>query len=118
MECNNNGYKSSLKTSRLTEASESDLMTDTILCKRCKKDKTKLAKPPFRNELGGTIYGQICSGCWDEWLTHQTLLINHYGLDPRDSKSKEFLYQQIESVLLNDKDGQDIDTSQKGDIEW
>jgi hypothetical protein len=39
-------------------------------------------------------------------------------MDPRDSKSKEFLYAQIESVLLNDKDGQNIDTSQKGDIEW
>lgn len=93
-------------------------MTATINCKRCEKNNTKLEKPPFRSDLGEKIQGQICSECWQEWLTHQTLLINHYGLDPRDSKSKEFLYAQIESVLLNNEKGQNIDTSQQGGIEW
>jgi Fe-S cluster biosynthesis and repair protein YggX len=93
-------------------------MTATINCKRCEKDNIKLGKPPFRSDLGEKIQGQICSECWQEWLTHQTLLINHYGLDPRDSKSKEFLYAQIESVLLNNEKGQNIDTSQQGGIEW
>ena len=93
-------------------------MTATINCKRCEKDNPKLEKPPFRSDLGEKIQGQICSECWQEWLTHQTLLINHYGLDPRDSKSKEFLYAQIESVLLNNEKGQNIDTSQQGGIEW
>ncbi len=93
-------------------------MTATINCIRCEKDNAKLEKPPFRSDLGEKIQGQICSECWQEWLTHQTLLINHYGLDPRDSKSKEFLYAQIESVLLNNEKGQNIDTSQQGGIEW
>ena len=93
-------------------------MTVTIICKRCEKDNVKLEKSPFRSELGETIQNQICADCWKEWLTHQTLLINHYGLDPRDSKSKEFLYAQIESVLLKNEKGQNIDTSQQGDIEW
>tara|TARA_B110000438_G_C15550836_1_gene536855 strand:+ start:66 stop:347 length:282 start_codon:yes stop_codon:yes gene_type:complete len=93
-------------------------MTGTIICKRCEKDNNKLMKPPFRSELGGKIQSQICSDCWEEWLTHQTLLINHYGLDPRDAKSKEFLYAQIETVLLKNEKGQNIDTSQQGDIKW
>ena len=61
---------------------------------------------------------QICSSCWAEWLQHQTLLINHYGLDPREPKAREFLYGQIETVLLSDGEGKEIDTSQQGDIEW
>tara|TARA_B100000586_G_C19990863_1_gene376217 strand:+ start:315 stop:596 length:282 start_codon:yes stop_codon:yes gene_type:complete len=93
-------------------------MTSTITCDRCEKEKDKLVKPPFRSDLGKRIQRQICSDCWGEWLTHQTLLINHYGLDPRDTKSKEFLYSQIESVLLNKGKSQDIDTSQQGNIEW
>ena len=91
---------------------------ETILCKRCGSDKPKLAKPPFRTDLGNSILEQICSDCWADWLQHQTLLINHYGLDPRDAKAREFLYGQIETVLLGGGDGKGIDTSQQGEIAW
>ena len=91
---------------------------ETIECRRCGPDKPKLAKPPFRTELGERIQKEICSGCWAEWLQHQTLLINHYGLDPRDAKAREFLYGQIETVLLGGGEGKQVDTSQQGQIEW
>lgn len=90
----------------------------TIQCARCGEDTAPLPKPPFRSDLGERIQTQICPGCWQEWLQHQTLLINHYGLDPRDAKAREFLYGQIEQVLLGDGDGKEIDTSQQGSIEW
>ena len=78
---------------------------ETIECSRCGPEKPTLAKPPFRTELGKRIQEKICSGCWTEWLQHQTLLINHYGLDPRDKKAREFLYGQIETVLLGQRNG-------------
>ena len=90
----------------------------TIRCARCGEDAAALAKAPFRNDLGTRIQTQICGACWQEWLQHQTLLINHYGLDPRDAKAREFLYEQIEQVLLGGGDGRDIDTSKQGTIEW
>lgn len=77
-----------------------------------------MEKAPFRTELGERIISEICADCWKEWLQHQTLLINHYGLDPREPKSRAFLYEQIETVLLGDGDGKEIDTSQQGSIEW
>ena len=91
---------------------------ETMTCRRCGDDAIPLGKAPFRNELGERILAEICSACWQEWLQHQTLLINHYGLDPRDQKSRTFLYEQIENVLLGDGDGKEIDTSQQGSIEW
>ncbi len=90
----------------------------TIQCRRCEKDAVALSKAPFRNELGERILAQICSVCWQEWLQHQTLLINHYGLDPRDQKAKGFLYEQIEQVLFEGSGGKEIDTSMEGSIEW
>ncbi len=90
----------------------------TIHCRRCDQDAEPLPKAPFRNELGERILGEICPSCWKEWLTHQTLLINHYGLDPRDAKAKAFLYEQIEQVLLQGGSGKDVDLSQKGEIAW
>lgn len=46
------------------------------------------------------------------------MLINHYGLDPRDEKAKAFLYEQIEQVLLEGGEGEEVDTSKQGSIEW
>jgi Fe-S cluster biosynthesis and repair protein YggX len=92
-----------------------------IHCRRCDDTRPRLAKPPLRNDRGTRIQDEICSICWGEWLQHQTLLINHYGLDPRDPESRAFLYEQIDQVLLGDGDGEggaDIDTSKQGSIAW
>ena len=90
---------------------------ETIACRRCGEGPA-LPKPPFRNELGERILKEICQGCWKDWLQHQTLLINHYGLDPRDAKAREFLYKQVEEVLLGEGEARQIDTSQQGSIQW
>jgi Fe-S cluster biosynthesis and repair protein YggX len=92
---------------------------ETIHCRRCGKDDApRMPRPPFRNDLGERILSGICADCWKEWLQHQTLLINHYGLDPRDPKARGFLYEQIEQVLLQDGNPEQIDTTQQGKIEW
>jgi Fe-S cluster biosynthesis and repair protein YggX len=91
---------------------------DTITCRRCQDERPALPRPPFRNERGERIQAEICQICWGEWLEHQTLLINHYGLDPRDPKSRAFLYEQIDKVLLGDEEAEQVDTSQEGNIEW
>lgn len=94
------------------------MAAETIHCRRCGKDAPRLERAPFRNELGERIIGEICRDCWQDWLQHQTLLINHYGLDPRDPKARAFLYDQIEKVLLGQGEGEQVDTSRQGTIEW
>lgn len=91
---------------------------ETIACRRCGEERPKLPKPPFRNDLGTRIEAEICRPCWSEWLEHQTLLINHYGLDPRDPEARKFLYEQTEKVLFEEEEPEDVDTSRQGDIEW
>jgi len=94
------------------------MTTPTLECRRCGAGAPILEKPPFRTELGERIQSKICADCWQEWLQHQTQLINHYGLDPREPKSREFLYEQIEQVLLGGGEGKGIDTTKQGSIEW
>jgi len=94
------------------------MSAETIHCRRCGQDAAPLAKPPFRNELGERILAEICASCWKEWLQHQTLLINHYGLDPREKRAREFLYEQIEQILFEGEQGREIDTNQQGSVEW
>jgi len=90
----------------------------TITCTRCKENRTPLPRAPFRNPLGEQILDSICGECWKEWLQHQTVLINHYGLDPREAKSREFLYEQIERVLLKGEEAEGVDTFRQGSVEW
>lgn len=75
-----------------------------------------LPRPPFRSELGERIQRGICARCWRDWLQHQTLLINHFGLDPRKPESKEFLYGQVKAVLFGEGEAAEIDTSKQGTI--
>jgi len=96
-------------------------MTDApMTCRRCGETTAPLERPPFRSELGERIRQSICPSCWQDWLRHQTTLINHYGLDPRKPESRDFLYGQIEKVLLggDEEGGAEVDTSQQGSIRW
>ena len=58
-----------------------------------------MAFRPFQNELGRRVYEEICSVCWAEWLKTQQQLINHYGLNLREAKAKEFLFNNMEQFL-------------------
>ena len=102
----------------MTDSPDSGTPPEAIRCRRCGEDKPPLAKAPFRSDLGEEILASICQDCWKDWLEHQTLLINHYGLDVRDAKAREFLYEQVRNVLLGEGDGKEVDTSQQGTIEW
>lgn len=90
---------------------------NTIEC-RCQpgEQSPALARAPFRSELGARILREICAHCWRDWLQHQTLLINHYGLDPRKAESRDFLYGQVRAVLFGEGQAVEIDTSKRGTI--
>lgn len=64
-----------------------------------------MAFRPFQNDLGLKVFQQICGTCWGEWLKTQQQLINHYALNVRDPKAKEFLFQQMEQFLFRPASG-------------
>lgn len=71
-----------------------------ITCMRCGQTRDQMAAPPFPNEFGQKIYDGICQVCWQDWLREQTAIINHYGLDLRDPKARQFLIKQTEVFLF------------------
>ena len=78
--------------------------------------RPQLERPPFRSELGERIRREICADCWREWLQHQALLINHFGLNPRRAEARDFLYGQVRAVLLGEGEVAEVDTSRRGTI--
>ena len=59
-----------------------------------------MAFQPFQNDFGRRVYAEICGVCWGEWLRQQQALINHYGLNLREPKAREFLLEQTEKFLF------------------
>ncbi|MEO8031999.1 MAG: oxidative damage protection protein [Gemmatimonadota bacterium] len=75
----------------------------TITCTRCGETGDQLPFRPFQNDIGLRVYQQICQTCWASWLKTQQQLINHYSLQVRETKSKEFLFAQMEEFLFKAK---------------
>lgn len=72
----------------------------TTTCLRCHQTRESVPFKPFQNDLGQRILDGICNVCWSEWLKLQQQLINHYGLNVRDQRAKEFLYGELEKFLF------------------
>ena len=89
-----------------------------VTCARCGQTRAGLGFPPFNNDLGKRIHAEICQQCWQQWLTRQTALINHYGLNLRDADAKKFLLQNTEEFLFGTGETEQVDTSKQGLIQW
>lgn len=89
-----------------------------IQCVRCGEERAALPFKPFNNEFGDRLLTQICQQCWGEWLRHQTMLINHYGLNLQDPDARKFLLENTEKFLFGTGDAEQVDTSKQGTIQW
>ncbi len=68
-------------------------------CVRC-GGAERLPGPPMPGPMGHRVYEHVCPACWQDWLRHQTALINHYALNLRDPQAKQFLLEQTEQFLF------------------
>ena len=75
-------------------------MTRTIFCKKLNKEAEGLAQPPLPGELGQKIYDSISKEAWQQWVAHQTMLINENRLSMIDPKARAFLLQEMDKFLF------------------
>jgi Fe-S cluster biosynthesis and repair protein YggX len=71
-----------------------------LTCTRCRLTREAQAFAPFPNDLGKRVFQEICAVCWAEWLKHQQQLINHYALNLREPKAKQYLLDQMGQFLF------------------
>ena len=55
---------------------------------------------PYPGELGQRIFENVSKQGWQQWVQHQTMLINEYRLTPFEPKSKKFLEEEMEKFLF------------------
>ena len=75
-------------------------MSRTVQCVKLGKEGEGLDRLPYPGELGQRIYQQISKEAWQQWLAHQTMLINEYRLTPIEPKDRQFLESQMEEFFF------------------
>ncbi len=80
-------------------------MTRTVYCQKLKCETEGLERPPWPGELGQRIYDHIGKQAWQQWLAHQTMLINENRLSPVDPAARKLLAGEMERFLFGDGAG-------------
>lgn len=75
-------------------------MSRTVQCQILNQQLEGLAFQPWPGELGKRIYDNISQKAWQNWLTHQTMLINENRLSPLNPDHRAFLEGEMEKFFF------------------
>jgi Fe-S cluster biosynthesis and repair protein YggX len=77
-------------------------MNHTVYCIKLKKEAEGLKAAPMPGLLGKRLYDEVSKEAWQQWLKHQTLLINEHRLNLLDAKSRQFLRLELEKYFFGE----------------
>lgn len=75
-------------------------MTKTVQCVYLKKEAAAMERAPWPGELGKKVLENVSREAWQEWMRHQTLLINEKRLNPMDKEHRAYLADQMQKFLF------------------
>ena len=77
-------------------------MARTVKCVKLGIEAEGLDRPPYPGALGKRIYERVSKTAWQQWLRHQTMLINEYRLTPIEPRARQFLEEQMELFFFGE----------------
>jgi Fe-S cluster biosynthesis and repair protein YggX len=76
-------------------------MTRTVFCRKYQQELEGMERAPFPGAKGQAIFDSVSRQAWQEWLQHQTTLINEKRLNVLEPSTKTYLDEQREKFLSN-----------------
>ena len=71
-------------------------MARMVNCIKLGNEAEGLDFPPYPGELGKRIYENVSKEACQQWIKHQTMLINENRLSLADAKARKYLAEQME----------------------
>ena len=75
-------------------------MSRTVHCVLLDKEAEGLDYAPYPGELGKRIFDNVSKEAWQQWVAHQTMLINEYRLTPIEPEARKFLEKEMENFFF------------------
>jgi len=77
-------------------------MSRTVKCVLLGVEAEGLDYAPYPGELGRRIYENVSRQAWQQWLAHQTMIINEYRLTPIEPKARKFIEEEMEKFFFGE----------------
>ena len=77
-------------------------MTRMVNCVLLKREAEGLDRPTYPGDLGQRVFDNVSKEAWQQWLRHQTILMNEYRLSPINPKDRKFLEEEMDKFFFGD----------------
>jgi Fe-S cluster biosynthesis and repair protein YggX len=74
-------------------------MPRMVFCRKYQQELEGLDMPPYPGAKGQDIYNNVSKKAWQEWMAHQTMLINEKRLNMMEMGTRVYLNEQMEKFL-------------------
>lgn len=71
-------------------------MARMVNCVKLGREAEGMDLPPVPGELGKRIWENVSKEAWQQWIRHQTMLINENRLNLADARARKYLAEQME----------------------
>jgi Fe-S cluster biosynthesis and repair protein YggX len=75
-------------------------MSRTVTCILLGDERPGLDRMPYPGDLGQRIFDNVSQEAWQQWLQHQTMLINEYRLSPIKPADRTYLEEEMEKFFF------------------
>jgi Fe-S cluster biosynthesis and repair protein YggX len=76
-------------------------MTRMVKCVLLGVEAEGLDYAPYPGELGQRVFAQVSKQAWQQWVTHQTMLINENRLTPIEPAARKFIEEEMEKFFFS-----------------
>jgi Fe-S cluster biosynthesis and repair protein YggX len=77
-------------------------MARMVQCIYLKKEAEGLDFLVYPGELGKRLYNDVSKEAWQQWLKHQTMLVNENRLNLADQRARQYLARQMERFFYGE----------------
>ena len=77
-------------------------MARTVFCVKLQREAEALDFPPYPGELGKRVFESISKEGWQQWMRHQTMLVNENRLNLADARARKYLATQMDKFLFGE----------------
>lgn len=78
-------------------------MSRNVFCKKYQQEMEGLEAPPYPGPKGQEIFDSVSKQAWQDWLEHQTMLINEKHLSLVDAEARKYLQQEMEKFFAGEE---------------
>ncbi len=75
-------------------------MARMVNCVKLGREAEGLDLPPLPGELGKRVFENVSKEAWQQWVRHQTMLINENRLTLMDARARKYLAEQMERYFF------------------